>query len=150
MRSYLGTTMNPILVLAVLGGLVAASTALGFAWRQSQGRIRHTDGRTVVRVADIPGVKRLARGATLLQFSTEVCAPCRATHAVLGEAASARSGVEHVDLDLTHRPDLASRFNILQTPTTLILDRKGVVRARIGGAPRKDALAHELERILAA
>lgn len=150
MRSYLGTTMNPILVSAILLGLVAGATALGFAWKQSQGRIRRADGRTVVRVADIPGVRRFARGATLLQFSTEVCAPCRAAHVVLGDVASGRADVDHVDLDLTHRPDLASRFNILQTPTTLILDRKGVVRARIGGAPRRDALTHELDRILEA
>jgi thiol-disulfide isomerase/thioredoxin len=150
MRSYRDTTMNPILVIAALLGLVGGATALGFAWRGSQGRIRHSDDGTVVRVADLPGVKRFARGATLLQFSTEVCAPCRATHVVLGDVASGRPDVDHVDLDLTHRPDLASRFNILQTPTTLILDRKGVVRARIGGAPRRDALTHELERILAA
>lgn len=150
MRSYRGTTMNPILVSAVILGLVAVATALGLVWQRSQGRIRHTDGSTVVRLADIPGVKRFARGATLLQFSTEVCAPCRATSVVLGEVASGRTGVDHVDLDLTHRPDLASRFNILQTPTTLILDRRGVVRARIGGAPRRDALTLELDRILEA
>ncbi len=142
--------MNPVLVIVVLGGLVAGATGLGLLWRSAQGRVRSTDGRTVVRASDLPGVTRLARGATLLQFSTEVCAPCRATHAVLGDVASGRSDVTHVDLDLTHRPDLASRFNILQTPTTFILDRKGVVRARIGGAPRRDALTHELERILAA
>jgi thiol-disulfide isomerase/thioredoxin len=142
--------MNPILVIAVLGGLVAVSTALGFAWQRSQGRIRHTDGHTVVRTSDLPGVKRFASGATLLQFSTEVCAPCRVTHEILGDVASGRADVTHVDLDLTHRPDLASRFNIMQTPTTFILDRKGVVRARIGGAPRRDALTHELDRIIAA
>lgn len=142
--------MNPLLVLAALLGLVAASTALGFAWRGAQGRIRHRDDGTVVRVTDLPGVTRFARGATLLQFSTEVCAPCRAARVVLGDVASGRPGVEHVDLDLTHRPELASRFNILQTPTTLILDRRGVVRARIGGAPRRDALTLELDRILEA
>lgn len=134
----------------VLAALVAVATALGLVWRSQQGRIRRTEGGEVIRASDLPGVARLARGATLLQFSTEVCAPCRATHVVLGDVASARSDVEHVDLDLTHRPDLASRFKILQTPTTLILDRKGVVRARIGGAPRRDAVTHELERILAA
>ena len=148
MRSYRGTTMNPILVIAVLLGLVAGTTAFGFVWRNAQGRIRHSDDGTVVRVSDLPGVRRFARGATLLQFSTEVCAPCKAAHVVLGDVASGRPGVDHVDLDLTHRPDLASRFNILQTPTTLILDRKGVVRARIGGAPRRDALTLELDRIL--
>jgi len=133
----------------VLVALVAVATALGLVWRSQQGRIRRTEGGDVIRASDLPGVARLARGATLLQFSTEVCAPCRATHVVLGDVASSRSDVEHVDLDLTHRPDLASRFRIMQTPTTLILDRKGVVRARIGGAPRRDAVTHELERILA-
>jgi len=141
--------MNALLVIAALGGLVALATVLGLVWRSAQGRVRHTDGRTVVRASDLPGVTRLARGATLLQFSTEVCAPCRATRVVLGDVASGRTDVEHVDLDLTHRPDLASRFNILQTPTTFILDRRGVVRARIGGAPRRDALTLELDRILA-
>ena len=141
--------MNALLVIAALGGLVALATVLGLVWRSAQGRVRHTDGRTVVRASDLPGVTRLARGATLLQFSTEVCAPCRATRVVLGDVASRRTDVEHVDLDLTHRPDLASRFNILQTPTTFILDRRGVVRARIGGAPRRDALTLELDRILA-
>ena len=140
--------MNPLLVALVLVALVGASTVVGIAWQRRQGRIVHTDGRTVVRVADVPGIRRFARGATLLQFSTEVCAPCRATHAVLDEVASGRADVTHVDLDLTHRPDLASRFHIMQTPTTLILDRRGVVRARIGGAPKRDALQAELERIL--
>ena len=142
--------MNPVLILAVIGGLVAGATALGLAWRNAQGRIRHTDGRTVVRVADIPGVKRFARGATLLQFSTEVCAPCVPTRRVLGEIAASTEGVNHVDFDLTHRPDVAAKFNVLQTPTTLILDRTGHIRARIGGAPRQADVRAALASILAA
>jgi thioredoxin-related protein len=51
---------------------------------------------------------------------------------------------------VTHRPDLASKFRIMSTPTTFILDRHGVVRARIGGAPRTADLRAELDRILAA
>jgi thiol-disulfide isomerase/thioredoxin len=140
--------MNPILVPVVLLGLVAVATVIGLFWRSRQGRITRTDGSTVVRVADLPGVRRFARGATFVQFSTEVCAPCRVTRTVLGDVAAERSDVVHVDLDVTHRPDLASRFRILQTPTTLILDRRGVVRARIGGAPRRDDVRAELERIL--
>lgn len=140
--------MNPAIVILVLVALVGVATALGLLWRSRQGRITHTNGHTVVRVGDVPGVRRFASGATLLQFSTEVCAPCRVTHAVLGDVASERSNVTHVDLDVTHRPDLASRFHIMQTPTTLILDRKGVVRARIGGAPRREAVRAELDRLL--
>ena len=56
--------------------------------------------------------------------------------------------MSHVDVDVTRRADIASRFNLLQSPTTFILDARGVVRARIGGAPRRAELAAELERIL--
>lgn len=146
MRAY-RSLMTPVVVIAAL---VALATALGLVWKHSQGRITRADGAPTVRAADLPRGIRLARGATLLQFSTEVCAPCRPTRAMLGEIAAGHSDVSHVDLDITHRPDLASRFNILQTPTTLIVDRRGVVRARIGGAPRRDSLSTELTRILEA
>lgn len=142
--------MNPALVPIALALLVAGTTAIGMLWRSRQGRVSRADGSTLVRVRDIPGIRRFASGATLLQFSTEVCAPCAVTRRLLDTVASERPNVTHVDLDLTHRPDLASRFRIMQTPTTLILDRKGVVRARIGGAPRRDALSAELDRILVA
>ena len=142
--------MNPLVIALILVALVGASTVTGLVWRSRQGRISRTDGRTIVKVADVPGIRRFGRGATLLQFSTEVCAPCRVTHDVLGSVASERAGVSHIDLDVTHRPDLASQFKIMSTPTTLILDRKGVVRARIGGAPRRDDLRAELDRILVA
>lgn len=142
--------MNPAVVVAVLVGLVAAATALGFVWRSQQGRIHHTGGTTTIKVSDVPGVRRFALGATFLQFSTEVCAPCKVTHTVLGDVAREHTNVAHIDVDLTHRPDLASQFRILQTPTTLILDSKGVVRARIGGAPRREAVRAELDRILVA
>jgi thiol-disulfide isomerase/thioredoxin len=142
--------MNPALIAGTLVALVGVATAIGLVWKRAQGRIHHTNGRTVVRIGDIPGLRRFASGATLLQFSTEVCAPCRVTHEILGDVAGRHKNVTHVDLDLTHRADLASRFHIMQTPTTLILDRKGVVRARIGGAPRREAVAHEITRILEA
>ena len=45
-------------------------------------------------------------------------------------------------------PDLAHRFNVLQTPTTLLLDGSGVVRARIGGAPKPVELEASLAAIL--
>ena len=149
-RAYRGTTMNAALVTSVLVSLVVASTALGLVWRTRQGRIARADGSTVIRVADIPGIPRLGPGATLLQFSTDVCAPCAATHTLLDTLAAERDDVTHIDLDLTARPDLASRFHIMQTPTTLILDRRGAVRARIGGAPRRDLLTAELDRIVVA
>jgi thiol-disulfide isomerase/thioredoxin len=137
--------MNPVVIVAILLGIIAVATALGLIWKSTTGRVKTADG---VRV-ELPEVPLTGR-ATLLQFSTEVCAPCVPTRRVLGQIAASTDGVSHIDLDLTHRPDLAARFNVLQTPTTLILDRSGVIRARIGGAPRQADVRAALATILAA
>jgi thioredoxin-related protein len=63
--------------------------------------------------------------------------------------ATEQPGVAHIDVDLTHRADLANKFNILQTPTTLILDRDGTIRARIGGAVKRATVIAELDNFLA-
>lgn len=135
--------MHPLLVVAVILALVALATALGLVWRSQQGRVRIGDER-IVSVDGVP----LGERATLLQFSTEVCSPCRATAKVLGELADRTESVEHIDLDVTHRPELAARYRVLQTPTTLILDGDGAIRARIGGAVRRDLVIAELARVL--
>jgi len=130
--------MQPFVYLAAL---VVLATALGIVWRRTQGRVRVATGEAAEFAAS--GAK-----VTLLQFSTEVCAPCRATHTVLEGIAGSTDSVAHVDLDITNRADIAARFNVLQTPTTLILDESGAVRARIGGAVRRDVITRELDRLL--
>ena len=134
--------MTPALI--AIASLVALATALGFAQRAFNGR-----ARPQTKSIDFPVEVVLGADATLLQFSTDVCSPCRATHTVLDSLSRERSGLSHVDLDITHRRDLASKYNILQTPTTLILDASGTIRARIGGAARRDTVLAELDRILA-
>jgi len=124
-------------VVVVLVGLVAFATVLGMLWRASQGRVRLANGQ----IADI----ELGGRATLLQLSSEVCAPCRATARVLGDLTD--DDVRHIEVDISDRPDLVSRFNVLQTPTTFILDREGTVRARIGGAVRRDLVLAELAKV---
>jgi thiol-disulfide isomerase/thioredoxin len=143
--------MNPLLVAGVLLGLVAAATAAGLVWRVSTGRARAvSSGDTVIVVSELSPDAVAGSGATLLQFSTEVCAPCKTTRTLLGALAAELARVRHVDVDVTHRPDIANRYNLLQSPTTFILDANGVVRSRIGGAPRSGEVRAELDRILAA
>ncbi|MEO7124201.1 MAG: thioredoxin family protein [Lacisediminihabitans sp.] len=141
--------MNAPLVFGLLVGLVGFATALGLLWRSQTGRVRGAaNNDTVIELSEIAPDAVAGSGATLLQFSTEVCAPCTATHSILGDIARDRGDVTHVDIDMTRRTDLASRFNILQSPTTFILDARGVVRARIGGAPRRAEVTAALDRIL--
>jgi thiol-disulfide isomerase/thioredoxin len=76
--------------------------------------------------------------ATLLQFSSAFCAPCRATRRTLSEVAAVVPGVEHLEVDAEHHLDLVRRLGILRTPTTLVLDAAGREVTRAAGAPRKE------------
>ncbi len=75
--------------------------------------------------------------ATLLQFSSAFCAPCRATKRVLGDVAELTPGVAHVEVDAESNLDLVRRLSILKTPTTLVLDGHGREVLRAAGQPRK-------------
>ena len=76
--------------------------------------------------------------ATLLQFSSAFCAPCRTTRRVLADVAEAVPGVAHVEVDAEHHLDAVRRLGIARTPTTLVLDAAGHEVSRASGAPRKE------------
>lgn len=78
-----------------------------------------------------------AARATLLQFSSAFCAPCRATRRVLDEVVASAPGVDHLEVDAEHHLELVRTLGILRTPTTLILDASGREVARAQGAPGK-------------
>lgn len=137
------TLVDALIGLALL---LAATVAFGvfLRWRQSRPR-RHIP-HEVVEPARL-GADRLGEAATLLQFSTEMCSRCPGVHRTLAAVADGRDGVVHLDIDLTHRPDIAKHFHVLQTPTTLVLDGAGAVRTRFGGVPNRDVLELELNRL---
>ncbi|MFG3249747.1 TlpA family protein disulfide reductase [Streptomyces sp. NPDC048187] len=75
--------------------------------------------------------------ATLVQFSSAFCAPCRATRRVLGEVAGMVPGVAHVEIDAEGHLDLVRALDVVKTPTVLVLDAGGRVVRRAVGLPRK-------------
>ena len=79
----------------------------------------------------------LGRQATLVQFSTEFCAPCRPTRQILGQVAGMVDGVSHVEVDAAERLDLVRRLRINSTPTVLVLGPDGAVAKRAVGVPRQ-------------
>lgn len=137
--------MDPLIIVAILGGLVAISSIAGFALRSREGRLKRADGLTRVDRYELGQSIHFGPNATLLQFSTEFCTKCPGTRAYLGGVAEKNVGVAHIDVDITNRQDLAQKFNIMQTPTTFILDDSGAIAGRIGGAPRPEAVNRALE-----
>ena len=138
--------MNPLEAIGLVLALLAATTALGLIWRARQGRVAPASG-LIITAADVAATTAFGPAATLLQFSTELCARCPGTRRLLGAVAESRPGVVHVDVDLTHRAELANRYAIRQTPTTLILDGSGRVQARVGGAPNRVAILAALDAL---
>lgn len=139
--------VSPLLAGALLIALVAVATAVGVVQRAREGRVRPTAGAALTP-ADIGSAEPFGPRGTLVQFSTPTCARCPSTARLLRTVADEHDGVVHVEVDLTEHPDVADRFGVLQTPTTLLLDGRHRVRARIGGAPRRDALDLELQTVL--
>ncbi len=137
--------MDTWIVVGILAGLVVVATVIGLVARSRAGRVQEVRGFRIVRSVDLDTDEPFGSAATFVQFSTEMCSRCPATKALLVRTAEARNGVRHIEVDITHRPDIASRFNILQTPTTLVLDNSGAIAARIGGAPRPEAVRTALE-----
>ena len=88
----------------------------------------------------------LGEKATLLQFSSAFCAPCRATRRTLTEVAEVVPGVEHLEVDAEHHLDLVRALGVMRTPTTLILDATGREVTRATGAPRKEQVLAALAR----
>ena len=78
----------------------------------------------------------LGQRATLVQFSTAFCAPCRPTRQVLKKVAGMIDGVEHVEIDAADRLDLVRRLRIRSTPTVLVLGPDGSIVRRATGQPR--------------
>lgn len=83
------------------------------------------------------GVEHLGERASVVQFSTAFCQPCRATRRVLNQVVAMVQGVAHLEVDAEERLDLVRRLGITATPTVLVLDSEGAIVRQASGQPRK-------------
>jgi len=146
-------------VIALIAAL-ACAVAAGGVWRSRNGRMRSVAGArsTALRPGEdgpaIDGMpeqgpagaavltseqlgSELGERATLVQFSSAFCAPCRATRRILTDVAGMTEGVTHIEIDAESRLDLVRTLNVLRTPTVLVTDSAGRIVKRASGQPRK-------------
>jgi thiol-disulfide isomerase/thioredoxin len=128
----------------VLLGTLAAALAAGALLAARNGRVR--SGKRFERAlpAAVTEVLDPTAGVTLVQISTTFCTPCRHARAVLSTMAERTAGLQHVDLDVTQRPEVAEALGVLRTPTTLALDPGGRELLRVGGVPKAAELLDAL------
>jgi thiol-disulfide isomerase/thioredoxin len=120
---------------------LALGSVIGVVRLRRDGKVRDT-ARADDRLATADLGADLGERATLVQFSTAFCQPCRATRRVLADVSGLVPGVAHVEIDAESRLDLVRRLDIMRTPTVLILDSAGNIVKKASGQPRKaDVLA---------
>ena len=122
----------------MLLAVVVVTAALALLHRRYDGKTRQRNGAEDIR----PLLEASGERATLVQFSSAFCAPCRATRRVLAGAAAQVPGVLHLEIDAEDNLELVRRLGIVKTPTTLVLDADGHEVVRATGQPRMaDVLA---------
>jgi thiol-disulfide isomerase/thioredoxin len=130
-----------IVAVAVL----ALASAGALALRRRDGRLTGARRSGLLGTRSGPGPltgtelgQPLGSRATLLQFSSSFCAPCRAARQLLADVAARDTGVAHVEINVADRLDLVRLLDVRRTPTVFVLGPQGQVTRRASGLPRRD------------
>lgn len=99
--------------------------------------------RTLTALGVRPGA------VTLVQFSSALCAPCRAARRVLVQVEGLVDGVHLVEVDVEHHLEAVREFRVWRTPTVLVVDADGRVVRRASGVPAGDELIAAITPLLA-
>ncbi len=135
--------------LVVLGIALVATAGVALLMRWKNGRFSSRpveDARERLTAGQIGAP--LGERATLVQFSSAFCSPCRATRVLLTDVAATAPGVETVEIDAESHLQLVRDLGVMRTPTVLVLDADGVVTTRASGLPRRDQVLAALDRVV--
>ena len=125
--------------------VLALATAYGLWYQRSRGTVVVKSDKGLITESMIGAA--LGSRATLVQFSSAFCSPCRATRALLEDVTADLADVVHVEIDAEANLELVRTLDIRSTPTTLFLDRNGHEVGRAMGAPKRDQVLSAISAI---
>ncbi len=134
-------TLVPLLIV------LALTSAYGLWYRLSRGAIRTNKAIPGHRLDAATLGEPLGSRATMVQFSSAFCAPCKATHALLSQMVVPMEDVKHVHIDAESHLELVRQLDIRSTPTTLFLNREGIEVGRAAGTPKREQVIAALNAI---
>lgn len=129
----------------VIGAVVLVAALVVGILARVNGRFRARRRGHVLSAAEIGS--ELGARATLVQFSSAFCSPCRATRTLLRDVTSRLEDVAYVDIDAESHLGLVRQLGIVRTPTIVVLNRQGVVVRQASGLPRREQIDAVLARI---
>jgi thiol-disulfide isomerase/thioredoxin len=125
--------------------VLVLATAYGFWHKRTRGKIVVKADKGLITPAMIGA--DLGSRATLLQFSSAFCGPCRATRLLIEDVTADMADVAHVEVDAEANLELVRQLDIRSTPTTLFLDGTGHEVGRAVGAPKRDQVVKAISAI---
>ena len=138
-------------------GILALASLFGFYWRSQQGKLKVTNQAinsvSNEELSKIVRAKRsfmvnsdlnekhqlqLGKSATLLQFSTAFCGPCKATAQIISHLVEGMDDVVYIQVASEENLKLVEKFDIKTTPTVIFFNRDGIEVGRAAGIPTKE------------
>lgn len=127
--------------------IFALASAYGIWYRSSRGKVKSSARAASAAIDPALLGGELGDEATLVQFSSAFCTPCRMTRTLITDVIADMPGVRHLDIDAEKNLELVRKLDIRSTPTTLFLDKQGVERGRAVGAPKRSQLIEAIEAL---
>lgn len=129
--------------------VLALASAYGLWYRSSRGKVKSSARAKLMALDQKTLGSELGARATLVQFSSAFCTPCRMTRTLITDVITDMPDVRHIDIDAESHLDLVRRLDIRSTPTTLFLDSSGIERGRAIGAPKRNELIEAITALKA-
>lgn len=134
--------MESLLPIAIV---LLLATAYGIWHKRTRGKIVVKSDKGLITPAMIGA--DLGSRATLLQFSSAFCGPCRATRLLIEDVTADMVDVAHVEVDAEANLELVRQLDIRSTPTTLFINGAGHEVGRAVGAPKRDQVLKAIAAI---
>jgi thiol-disulfide isomerase/thioredoxin len=117
--------------------VLAGATGFGIWYQRTRGEFRKKKTVNGPKLtAAIVGTE-LGSRATMVQFSSAFCTPCRATKVLLEDMVKTMPDVHYAHIDAESHLELVRKLDIRSTPTTLFLNGAGVEVGRAMGTPKR-------------
>lgn len=128
---------TPVKTFIPLAIVLVLATGYGLWYQRTRGEFRRKKTVNGPKLtAAIVGTELGAR-ATMVQFSSAFCTPCRATKVLLEDMVKTMTDVRYANVDAESHLELVRELDIRSTPTTLFLNHAGVEVGRAMGTPKR-------------
>ena len=126
--------MQTFIPLAIV---LVAATGFGIWYQRTRGEFRKKKTVNGPKLTTAIVGTELGSRATMVQFSSAFCTPCRATKVLLEDMVKTMPDVHYAHIDAESHLELVRKLDIRSTPTTLFLNGAGVEVGRAMGTPKR-------------